>query len=161
MSKFNYLSQCEDCSEMVDFLLGCGDKGLVIYDHEIEPTTTLIYNGYNFDFNYNKDLFARIELKNFKDDKESIVALECLGSIISRIIGNSVAYYEANYIENGVECLNPTLEWCLKKEIVDDYVSAIVNNELFDEVKCQNVKLFGELGIDNYRKSSQLLVKKY
>lgn len=159
----NYLSDCADCGEMARFLAGEGNDNLVIYYHEVGPITTLRYKGYHFFLKYNKDKFARLTQSNIigvVDENYANILYE-LGEMVSKMIGNPTVYYDMHFNEAGKERINPTLEWCLDMETVDEYVGAIVNNTLYDDnTKCENIKLLNGRNIEDYQKSKQLVLNK-
>lgn len=161
MSSINFLSNCADCYEMIEFLLSKDNKNLLVYLYELAPVTALRYKGYHFYLKYNKDYFARITQTEFVGDEEKAnEALVELSNLISGMIGNPIAYYEMSFKEAGQEKINPTIEWCLNNEIIDKYISDIVNDQFFDDGgKCLNVKLFGKRRIEDYNKGPQLSLK--
>lgn len=155
MSSFNYLSDIEDCREMVEFLLSQDNKKVVVYYHELGPITSIRYNGFHFYLKYNKDSFARITQTKFIGD--SLKAQEAfieLTNLISMKIGNPIAYYDMCFRENDASQINPTFEWCLDKSNINNYISSIENNYLFDDgSKCLNVKIF-DINKENENKNA-------
>lgn len=144
MSSFNYLSNIEDCKDMVDFLLSQDNKNIVVYYHEFGPITSIRYNGFLFYLKYNKDSFARItQTQYIGDSLKAQEALINLTNLISEKIGKPIAYYDMCFMENGVSHINPTFEWCLDQANINNYISSIVDDSLFDDGgKCLNVKVF-------------------
>lgn len=161
MSSHSRLSDWEDCYEMINFLVE-SSRDLVCFYHEIGPITTFRYKGYHFYLKYNKDYFARVVQTEFVGDKtKAKAALDEICNLISEMIGCPIAYYEMAYYKDGKEKINPTIEWCLNKEIVDEYISGIVNDQLFDDGgKCLNVKLFDGRNINDSKKVPQLSLRK-
>lgn len=144
MSNFNYLSDIEDCREMVEFLLSRDNKKVVVYYHELDPITSIRYDGFHFYLKYSKDKFARItQTKFIGDPLKAQDALYELSNLISEMIGNPIAYYDMCFRESGISHVNPTFEWCLDKNNINNYIFSIENNRLFDDgSECLNVKIF-------------------
>ena len=124
--------------------------------------TNLSFIFYHFSLKYCKDHFARVVSTGAtRDDSKATEVLYELGSLVGDMIGSPIAYYEENFIENGVQKNNPVLEWCLEEEVVNDYIYSIVNDNLYDDgTHCLNVKLLGGRNIEDYKKAPQLVLKK-
>lgn len=162
MSKYKYLSEMEDCVDLVNFLLETDNRYLIVYYHELGPVTTLRYKGNCFYVKYNREHFARITMdRNAATDSYDSSILYELGEKISKMIGNPIVYYEMSFEQNGIEKMNPTLEWCLDKEVVDDYIKDVVNDRIYDDgTKCVNVKVLNGKSIKDYKEGPQLLLKR-
>ena len=162
MNRYEILSDMYDCREMVNHLLDRANKDLIVFFHEIGPVTAMRYKGYHFILKYNREHFARIMLSDFNyEDSNAIDTLYELGSFASEIIGDPTLYYDADFKEDGISKMHPTLEWCLEKRNIDQYISDVVNDRLFDDGgNCVNVKLFGNRNIEDYKKGRQLFLRK-
>lgn len=139
MNRFNYIVEYDDSGKVVDFLLSTNNENLIIIDHEDNPVTALRYNGNLFTVNYIENKFARLVLNGNKEDSyDRIIEL---GSMLSSMLGQATIYYEAVYREEEIERKDSILEWCLDKEIRDNYITAIINNDICDNILYTNVKL--------------------
>ena len=144
----------------------------VVVNHKVlgvKPTNEHIHtadrvglyeNIVKFSLKYNKDHFARVSMDTGCKESVSVDSLFELGEIVSRMIGNPTVYYDMSFKKSGIEKINPTLDWCLEKDLVDHYISDIINGRMFDDGgKCLNVRVFDEKINDNSKKRLQLTLK--
>lgn len=142
MNKFNSRLDYDCCSKVVDFLLSSENDNLIIIDHEAQPVTMIRYNGHLFILSCREGNFVKIVSSEHKSTSYDV--MQELGLILEQLLGNPTLYYDATYMEEGIEKTDSVLEWCLNCDIKDNYINNIINNPMSDNIRYTNVKLFGE-----------------
>lgn len=155
MSTNRYLPVGDECNKIVNYLLGSGDKDLIVSDHENSPFTILRYKGDLFTLNSLDGQLVKLVLQ----DGNNISALFELGTMISSMVGEPTIYYEVESADSKSNYLQSVLEWVFDKEAELDYISAVTNNESKENIKYTNIKLFNDTHIKEYDSYTKVLVK--